>query len=106
MSSRAPPQSVLVRWYPWVRLFVRVAFAIWQRRPFSVTSWYRDPETNAATPGSSPNSQHLIGTAADVVPDDGDLEALAELAQRFGIVAVVYRHHVHLQLFRAGNRPE
>lgn len=36
--------------------------------PLKVTSWYRSEEKNAATPGSADNSQHMDGTAADVVP--------------------------------------
>lgn len=36
--------------------------------PLRVTSGYRSPATNAATAGASATSQHLDGSAADVVP--------------------------------------
>jgi hypothetical protein len=34
-------------------------------RPIIITSWYRDPRSNAAVGGVS-NSQHLLGWAADI----------------------------------------
>lgn len=34
--------------------------------PIVITSWYRDKEHNNKTPGSSPTSQHLDGTAVDI----------------------------------------
>ncbi len=43
---------------------VRAALGV----PLRVTSGYRSPATNAATAGASATSQHLDGSAADVVP--------------------------------------
>jgi Peptidase M15 len=34
--------------------------------PIEITSCYRDPTRNAATPGAATNSQHLTASAADV----------------------------------------
>lgn len=39
--------------------------------PLTVTSGYRSPALNAATPGSSKTSQHSLGQAADLVPGPG-----------------------------------
>lgn len=39
--------------------------------PIKVTSGYRSPALNAATPGSSKTSQHSLGQAADLVPGLG-----------------------------------
>ena len=42
-----------------------------------VTSWYRDPATNAAVGGVA-NSQHLTGGAADLYPSNGQLKAFED----------------------------
>ena len=42
--------------------------------PLIVTSWYRDPVTNAAVGGVS-NSQHLTGGAADLYPSNGEAQS-------------------------------
>ncbi len=39
--------------------------------PITISSGYRSPALNAATPGSSATSQHSLGQAADLVPADG-----------------------------------
>ncbi len=39
--------------------------------PITISSGYRSPALNAATPGSSTTSQHSLGQAADLVPADG-----------------------------------
>ena len=48
----------------------------WYGKPITVTSGYRSPALNAATPGSSTTSQHSAGEAADLVASDGDNAAL------------------------------
>ncbi len=35
-----------------------------------IASWYRDPKTNAATPGAAVNSEHMSGHALDIEPPD------------------------------------
>lgn len=47
-------------------------------KPIIVNSGYRSPEHNAAV-GGVPNSQHVLGTAADIRPED--LNDLPELQQ-------------------------
>lgn len=39
--------------------------------PIRITSGYRSPKLNAATPGSSTTSQHSLGQAVDIVPAAG-----------------------------------
>ena len=57
--------------------------------PVRVTSGYRSPALNAATPGASPTSQHVRGEAADIVVPgwtDGRLRDLwAWIGWRSGI---------------------
>ena len=48
----------------------------WYGKPIKVTSGYRSPALNTATPGSSATSQHSAGEAADIVASDGDNAAL------------------------------
>jgi hypothetical protein len=43
----------------------------------TLTSGFRDPETNRKTKGSAPNSRHLTGQAADIDDWKGDLKAWA-----------------------------
>lgn len=63
-----------------------------------VTSWWRDPATNARA-GGSPQSQHLLGTALDLV---GDPQRIALVAAEAGFVVVVEGDHVHVQAWPAG----
>lgn len=63
-----------------------------------VTSWWRDAETNARVGGSS-TSQHLLGTALDLV---GDPQRIALVAREAGFVVVVEGDHVHVQAWPAG----
>lgn len=66
--------------------------------PAVVTSWWRDATTNARA-GGSPQSQHLLGTALDLV---GDTARIAMVARDVGFVVMVESDHVHLQAWPAG----
>lgn len=73
--------------------------------PLRVTSGYRAPASNAAVAGASATSQHLDGTAADVVPVGVSLtRAMASLAaspirQRWGqVIAYPFGTHLHIAL--------
>lgn len=46
--------------------------------PIHITSWYRDPESNRAA-GGVPNSEHLLGNAADFYIDSTDGYGLYDL---------------------------
>ena len=64
-----------------------------------VTSWWRSAATNARVGGAS-TSQHLLGTAFDVVgPDPG---AIARAFASAGFVVIPESDHVHVQAWPAG----
>lgn len=102
MSIQIPPPEILDDWRPFVVQFLVKLIPIADGMQ-SITSFWRSPEKNRQVHGS-PKSQHLIGTALDVVPR-GDFEAFKERARLAGLVAVNEGDHVHLQLFQAGQRP-
>lgn len=51
--------------------------------PITVNSGYRCPEHNAEVGGVS-DSQHVLGTAADITYDGIDIDRLAEIAEECG----------------------
>lgn len=77
--------------------------------PLHVNSGYRCPELNAAIPGSSRTSAHMLGCAADVVPLDVDLrDAMVRLAASglpFDQLIWEYGHWVHIGAPWGGNLP-
>jgi len=66
-----------------------------------VTSWWRSPADNARVSGH-PESQHLVGLAADLAVEPQQIEQLANALRRVGLVVVVYDRHVHVQHNVAG----
>lgn len=93
---------------PWdlVRRFVGVLDLAHQQagRPaVRITSWFRTVSHNEDV-GGSPRSQHLLALAIDVVPDAGG-HALAQAAQRQGLVVVDEGDHFHIQYARANTLP-
>ena len=69
--------------------------------PIYITSGARCPAHNAAV-GGVPDSYHICGLAADCVPDDGDLNRLANIMRQFSPTAnilIYYRSgFVHFDL--------
>lgn len=64
----------------------------------SVTSWHRTPARNKAK-GGLPTSLHLVGLAADLVPDDPAMKStVITEARRRGLDAVDEGDHVHIEL--------
>lgn len=51
-------------------------------KPIEVTSWYRPPAVNKAVGGVS-NSQHINGSAADIRPIGGDINAFQKWLDKF-----------------------
>lgn len=106
MALIAPPNDIVIANFANLVDFLQRASLALQAigGPYRVTSWYRDPRVNVKV-GGEPFSQHLIGTALDIVPDDGDRAHLVEHAQDAGIIGIDEGTHVHLQLFAAGQGP-
>lgn len=80
--------------------------------PLELSCAYRCPKHNAEIPGSAPNSQHVLGNAADVlVPDYGHCntaEQLAWYAQEVGFDGIgIYPESgfVHVDVRDNGNSP-
>ncbi len=80
--------------------------------PLRVTSGYRSPSTNSALSGASATSQHMDGTAADVVPVG---LSIGDAAQRLSgstlrgewgqvIVYPLGGDHLHISLPTRGKR--
>jgi len=100
----APPHiyvQTLEEWAPgfWDRFFSAVWAGYYRYgKPMQVTSWWRTVSRNADA-GGHPESQHLVGTAFDVLPADPALEGAMEMA---GFIGVMRPTHLHLQAFPAG----
>ena len=80
---------------------IRTAWA----RPMTVTSGWRPPSINAATPGAATHSKHMEGLACDIADPDGSLMAWVlsnlSLMQTLGIYFEDFRwtpNWVHFQL--------
>lgn len=95
-------------WLPAVQAFVQsvqpVFFSYGQ--PVTVSSWGRTLEHNAIVGGVS-DSQHLLWTAADLVPADGDMASLADFCRQLPGIGYVLDegNHVHVQAYPAGYVP-
>jgi len=69
-------------------------------QPIEVLSGYRCPEHNAEVGGVS-NSQHVLGTAADITYDGIDVDYLAQVAEECGadgIGCYYYQDFVHVDV--------
>jgi peptidase M15-like protein len=89
-----------------VQTFVQKVIQITLVGPVQVTSWGRTRSHNAAV-GGEPSSQHLVWTAMDLVPGDGDMVGLESVARTMGFGFVLNEGtHVHVQLFPAGLLPQ
>jgi len=96
-----PVHSTVTRWVPgfWPLFLGAANFGF---LPASrVTSWYRTRSDNLRV-GGSRDSQHLIGTAFDLVPAPGEKERQASRFRNRGFRVAVELHHIHVQAFRAG----
>jgi len=68
-----------------------------------LTSLYRDPQKNREV-GGSPDSQHLVGLAADL--DTDRPQEVARVLRAFGFTVVPYASHVHVQALPPGTLRE
>ena len=92
-------------WRPYVLRFVSRVQWVASQGGLQVTSWKRSMAHNRAVGGAS-NSQHLVWTAVDLVPDDGDLLGLERVCRQAGFGYVLNEgDHIHVQEFPAGVLP-
>lgn len=106
MAAQIPPAVLIRRFEPqlaklgaWWRAASREAKAKGGR--LRLTSWWRSKAKNEATSGSASASQHLAGTAIDVVGID--LATAKRLAEPLGLTAIAsQRGAVHVQALPAG----
>ncbi len=107
MSAAPPPLSLYQSgWHPFISAFVhRVNVLAQWTRPgrgeLHLVSWYRSPGVNRDA-GGSPESQHLLGLAADIGGAETTKRRLLALAPQAGLIGVRSGSSVHLQLFPAG----
>lgn len=72
--------------------------------PATLTSWYRNPQQNAEV-GGHPESQHLVGLAADLVVARGGPWSPEEVAARLrflGLTVSAQPTHLHVQALPPG----
>lgn len=100
MTLQPPPPQMLGQFLPVYRFMVERERFLESVFPGPVTSWWRSPFDNRRV-GGSPDSQHLLGFAFDVVPKS-DPRRYAALARQVGLIAVEEFDHVHLQVLPAG----
>jgi len=103
MPAVVPPHfivSTVDRWAPgfWPS-FIRGLQAARGESP-ALTSWYRDPVSNAQV-GGSRDSQHLAGAAVDVVDTPAGMAQLRPTLQAAGFVVVPFATHLHVQAWPA-----
>ena len=98
MSVQAPPPWIVSLHPAELRAFMGALSVL--RFPYraTVTSWYRSPAKNAATPGAAVHSLHLLGLAVDVVTLER--AALIVAARSVGLHAIDEGTHVHLDARR------
>lgn len=65
--------------------------------PITITSGYRCPDHNAAV-GGHPSSEHMDGTATDVVVRGVDPDTVADCAERLGVFGGVGRYDTFTHL--------
>lgn len=95
--------DVFTKAYAAVQFLCRLV-SLYELQPFSVSSWLRTPTHNAAV-GGHPESLHLAGLAADLVPDNhGTIETLASHAKACGLHYEVADDHLHVQVFPKGHQ--
>lgn len=100
----APPPAEMARALePLLRAFVGrvVSGARLFNGPLAITSWWRSAERNASV-GGSPDSQHLLGIALDLVVTPGSERRAVAAFAAAGLRAIDEGDHVHLQLLPAG----
>jgi uncharacterized protein YcbK (DUF882 family) len=101
MAAKAPPANLITRFRPQIVQLARCFVALRAAHPrIQLTSWWRSREHNERV-GGQPTSQHLVGTAIDVV--GVPLASAQQHAQRYGLTAIASnRGAVHVQALASG----
>ncbi len=104
MSLVSPPYRTawaVNHWAPgfWHDFYRELDAAVRASGPVTATSWWRSPTHNAEV-GGHRDSQHLIGTAVDLVTEEPG--QLARELARFGWTTVNEGDHLHVQAWPAG----
>lgn len=76
--------------------FLELILLTCMKHKCSVSSWIRTEKHNEKVGGSS-NSQHLLGLAVDLVPDDTDWDPIVIDLLRLGLKAIKEKDHIHVQ---------
>lgn len=78
--------------------FLAIILQLCRRYAGSITSWIRTPTRNAKV-GGTPTSQHITGTAVDIVLDNPkDADNLIKTAKQLGLQAFNEQDHIHIEV--------
>lgn len=85
-----------------VAYFAAMLERLYQRLPYSVTSWWRTIARNVKVGGES-DSRHLDGLGIDAEPDPPHTtKELLDEARRLGLHGLDEGDHAHIQLYAKG----
>jgi len=103
LPPRQPPLELIESgWRPFLDAFVERGNLLFRWVPgLTLTSWFRSPEENLAV-GGDPESQHLVGLAADLAGSQDALRRAHWIARELGFTVDPEPGHLHVQAFPKG----
>ena len=107
--ERPPPALINALRNSWGPLFQALSWVMQAQPGLALTSWWRSRAHNMAV-GGRPTSQHLIGTAFDLVGPEPVMQGAEWYARNIGWEVLYHQvyggqRHLHLQAYRAGTAP-